>query len=68
MRICRVWKASISRSRSELNNTINSKGSEIANLDSMIQEAARVAVEASQAKAAAEQKAAEEAAKAESGE
>ena len=47
----------------ELNNTINSKSSEIANLDSMIQEAARVAVEASQAKAAAEQKAAEEAAK-----
>ena len=52
----------------ELNNTINSKSSEIANLDSMIQEAARVAVEASQAKAAAEQKAAEEAAKQKSGE
>lgn len=40
----------------ELNNTINSKSSEIANLDAMIQEAARVAVAAAQAQAAADRK------------
>lgn len=44
----------------ELNTTIESKSAEISNLDSMIQEAARVALEKAAAeKAAAEQKAAE---------
>lgn len=47
----------------ELNTTIESKSAEISNLDSMIQEAARVALEKAAAeKAAAEQKAAEKAA------
>lgn len=47
----------------ELNTTIESKSEEISNLDSMIQEAARVALEKAAAeKAAAEQKAAEKAA------
>lgn len=47
----------------ELNSTIESKSAEISNLDSMIQEAARVALEKAAAeKAAAEQKAAEKAA------